>query len=133
MKVSSKWFVELIFMFFMFLTGIYLLTSLLKGNILEEGMWFFYIFAVVLIIVPIMCELYHIFYGHAYYEYCFIPMEKFEKRLYDNMIILETDNHARCFRYRFKEINNLKEIKAVQYYNIKKKPVGWTLIPLTQL
>lgn len=133
MKLNSKWVIELAFMFLMFLAGLCLTISLLKGQIKEEGMWFFYIFAIALMIVPIMCELYHIFYGNTYYEYFFIPMEKFKKRLCDNMLILENDNHAYTYTYKFKEINNLKKIKAIQYYNIKKKPVGWTLIPLTQL
>jgi hypothetical protein len=71
--------------------------------------------------------------GKTFYRYRMIPIEEFKTSVYDNMIVLSLGDLAWSYTYKTDEILKLKEIKSLQFYNIKKVEVEWNIIPYRQL
>jgi len=132
MKINNKMIGEFILMYFIFILGVLGITHLMIYTYPEEG--FFYFICLALIVFPLICEVYQIFYGGIYYEISYVDINKFEKKLHRNMLVLSSaENYAWVYTYKFEEINKLKKIKAIQYYDRKKQPCSFNLLPLQQV
>jgi hypothetical protein len=94
---------------------------------------FIYALASIVAIACFGCVFATVSIGETYYKYYMIDKESFQSHVFKNMLVLSLDDIAHTFTYKVDEIHALKEIKAVAYYNIKKKEVRWRLIPYQQL
>lgn len=132
MKINKSWVFQNLMLFICYFVMLYALwngtgLAISLGKGLEY--WPFFLMIIVIALATSITCIIDIFKGKSYYEYTDVPMNKFDIKLYDNIIILVYKNYAWQFSHKRDKIAKLEEIKSIYYYNIKKEFISWKLIP----
>ena len=131
MKFNWRWLWQESFLLFFGIVCTVLLCTLHMFELPDIG--FPYIMLSVIALGCFACIFATLSTGETYYKYYMIDKEAFQSYVFENMLVLSHKDVAWTFTSNIDEIHALKEIKAIEYFNIKKKQVKWRLIPYQQL
>jgi len=131
MKFNWKWMYQESFLLVVGIVAVIVLFNAHKMDLPNMG--FIYTFASIVALGCFTCIFATLSVGETYYKYFMLDKEEFQSHVFENMLVLSLDDIAYTFTSKVDEIHALKEIKAIEYYNIKKKEVKWRLIPYQQL
>jgi len=129
MKINKYWIISNILFFLLYFTALYALWEI---NISSDKLSDKILIDVALMLFASTCAtafIYDINRGRLYYKFVDIPSSTLEITLYSNRIVIVYDNHAWTFTNKRDKIFKADKIKSIHWYNIKKKYLGWELIP----
>lgn len=127
MKIIKSWIFNSILatlLYFILLFGLW------YGNSAppQPGKWavnFLLAFIAVLLVILVGAG----FNGRIYYEYSELPITAFTIYQFSNIVVLANKDHAWTFHQDREKIANLKKMKIITYYDIKKQSTGWLPVP----
>jgi len=132
MKINKSWlFTNLIMgvLYFLMITALWFINS---AQPFQEKI----LLILFCIFIGLMCSIpsiYDIFNGNAYWKYVDVDINKFELKLYENLILISMKQNAWIFYDKREEISKLKKIRTIHYYNIKKEFKHWILTPYIKI
>ena len=135
MKLYKNWIYTNIFFIFVILLFGYVLSIISTKLVvfLEFNPYFIYGFLIFIILMSILFIIIEATTGDVFYSDWYISIDKFEKHLYSNVLILVYNNHANIYRDKIDKIDKLTEIKIRTYYNINKKESSVCFLPYDQI
>lgn len=131
MKFNWKWMCQESFLLVVGILAIISLCTAHKWGLPDMG--FIYTFASIVALGCFACVFATISTGETYYKYHIVDKKSFQSHIFENLLLLSCNDFAWSFTSKIEEIHQLKEIKVIEYYNIKKKSVKYYLIPYQQL
>jgi hypothetical protein len=94
---------------------------------IKDILWFFYLLAIFFAISGGVLTGSNILFGSMYRESIQIPMKEFQVDVLENMTIFKFKNRAYTSTYNQEKLLAQKHIHCVQYYNRKKKAIGYQI------